>query len=55
MRLVSGDAELRFAVVLSDMDAEIKALESGRAKYERIKYGMMQVLLTGKTKMRKGN
>jgi len=41
MRLVSGGAELRFAAVLSDMDAEIEALESDRTKYERIKYGMM--------------
>ena len=33
------------------MDAKIEALESDRAKYERIKYGMMQELLTGKTKL----
>lgn len=39
------------AAVLSDMDAEIAALESKRAKYESIKQGMMQELLTGKTRL----
>ena len=40
------------AAVLSDMDAEIAALEADRAKYERIKTGMMQELLTGKTRLK---
>ena len=40
------------AAVLSDMDAEIAALESDRAKYECIKSGMMQELLTGKTRLK---
>lgn len=40
------------AAVLSDMDAEIAALEAKRAKYESIKQGMMQELLTGKTRLR---
>ena len=40
------------AAVLSDMDAEIAALEADRAKYERIKSGMMQELLTGKTRLK---
>ena len=39
------------AAVLSDIDAEIAALEADRAKYERIKSGMMQELLTGKTRL----
>ena len=39
------------ASVLSDMDAEVAALEAKRAKYERIKQGMMQELLTGKTRL----
>lgn len=39
------------AAVLSDMDAEIVALEAKRAKYESIKQGMMQELLTGKTRL----
>ena len=40
------------AEVLSDMDAEIEALEAKRAKYESIKEGMMQELLTGKTRLK---
>ena len=40
------------AAVLSDMDAEIAALEADRAKYERIKSGMMQELLTGRTRLK---
>ena len=39
------------AAVLSDMDAEIAALEAKRAKDESIKQGMMQELLTGKTRL----
>ena len=39
------------AEVLSDMDAEIEALEAKRAKYESIKQGMMQELLTGKIRL----
>lgn len=39
------------AAVLSDMDAEIAALESKRAKYESVKQGMMQELLTGKVRL----
>ena len=41
----------KIAEVLSDMDAEIEALEAKRAKYESIKQGMMQELLTGKTRL----
>lgn len=40
------------AAVLADMDAEIAALEAKRTKYERIKQGMMQELLTGKTRLK---
>lgn len=39
------------ASVLSDMDAEIEALERKLAKYRLIKQGMMQELLTGKTRL----
>ena len=39
------------ASVLLDMDAEIAALEAKRAKYESIKQGMMQELLTGKVSL----
>ena len=37
--------------VLSDMDAEIEALERKRDKYRQIKQGAMQVLLTGKIRL----
>ena len=40
------------AEVLSDMDAEISELESQKAKFESIKQGMMQELLTGKTRLK---
>ncbi len=39
------------AQILSEMDAEIEALESQRDKYKAVKQGMMQELLTGKTRL----
>lgn len=39
------------AEVLSDMDAEIEALEKRRAKLRDIKQGMMQELLTGRIRL----
>jgi len=39
------------AGILSSMDNEITALESKKAKYESIKQGMMQQLLTGKIRL----
>lgn len=39
------------ANILSKMDNEITALEAKRAKYEAIKQGMMQQLLTGKIRL----
>ena len=39
------------AQILSDMDAEIEALEQKLNKYRQIKQGMMQELLTGKTRL----
>jgi type I restriction enzyme, S subunit len=39
------------ASILSDMDAEIEALEKRKAKTIYIKQGMMQELLTGKTRL----
>ena len=36
---------------LSDMDAEISALEARREKTRRVKQGMMQELLTGRTQV----
>jgi type I restriction enzyme S subunit len=40
------------AAVLSDMDAEIAALERRRDKTRAIKQGMMQQLLTGRRRKR---
>ncbi|MFW5687628.1 MAG: restriction endonuclease subunit S [Bacteroidota bacterium] len=39
------------AKVLTEMDAEIISLEVKKGKYERVKEGMMQELLTGKTRL----
>ncbi|MBC6477961.1 MAG: restriction endonuclease subunit S [Hormoscilla sp. GUM202] len=49
---VPGKKEQRaIASILSDMDAEIAALEKRRAKTQAMKQGMMQELLTGKTRL----
>ena len=39
------------AQVLSDMDSEIEQLEKKLAKYQQIKQGMMQELLTGRIRL----
>jgi len=39
------------AAILSDMDAEIAALEAKLSKARQVKQGMMQELLTGKTRL----
>lgn len=39
------------AQILSDMDRELKTLRQKREKYKQIKQGMMQELLTGKTRL----
>jgi type I restriction enzyme S subunit len=39
------------ATILSDMDAEISVLETKLAKYKQVKQGMMQELLTGRTRL----
>lgn len=39
------------ATILSDMDAEIEALEQRLNKTRQLKQGMMQELLTGKTRL----
>jgi type I restriction enzyme S subunit len=39
------------ASILSAMDTNIEQLESKKAKYQSIKQGMMQELLTGKTRL----
>jgi type I restriction enzyme, S subunit len=43
--------QTQIAIILSDMDSEIEILESKLSKYKKIKQGMMQELLTGKTRL----
>ncbi len=47
----SIEEQTAIAAVLSDMDAEISALEARREKTRRVKQGMMQELLTGRTRL----
>ena len=48
----SDIAEQRaITTILSDMDEDIAALEAKRAKYEQVKLGMMQELLTGRIRL----
>ncbi len=51
IQLPSIEEQRAIAAVLSDMDAEIAALEARRDKTRAIKQGMMQELLTGKTRL----
>ncbi len=45
------EEQTAIAAILSDMDAEIAALEQKRDKTRALKQGMMQELLTGKTRL----
>jgi len=45
------DEQTAIATILSDMDAELAALEARRDKTRALKEGMMQELLTGKTRL----
>ncbi|MGB5121787.1 MAG: restriction endonuclease subunit S [Vibrio fluvialis] len=47
----SYEEQTTIATILSDMDAEIQALEQRLGKTRQIKQGMMQELLTGKTRL----
>jgi type I restriction enzyme, S subunit len=47
----TGAEQRAIAAVLSDMDAEIAALEQRREKTRALKQAMMQELLTGKTRL----
>lgn len=51
VKLPSLVEQTAIATVLSDMDAELTALESRRDKTRLLKQGMMQELLTGKTRL----
>jgi type I restriction enzyme S subunit len=47
----SKEEQTSIATILNDMDAEIKGLEQEHNKYRALKQGMMQELLTGKTRL----
>ncbi len=47
----STEEQTALATVLSDMDAELEALEARRGKTALLKQGMMQELLTGRTRL----
>lgn len=51
VRLPSVEEQDEIASVLSDMDAEIAALEAKLAKARQLKQGMMQELLTGRIRL----
>ena len=51
VRLPQVSEQLAIAEVLSDMDAELLALEARRDKARDLKQGMMQELLTGRTRL----
>jgi len=47
----NSDEQVAIANVLSDMDKEIEALQQRLSKTQQLKQGMMQELLTGKTRL----
>jgi type I restriction enzyme S subunit len=51
VRLPPREEQTAIATVLSDMDSEITALEAKLTKARQLKQGMMQELLTGKTRL----
>ncbi|CCW32733.1 Type I restriction-modification enzyme subunit S [Xenorhabdus nematophila F1] len=51
IQLGSVNEQTAIATILSDMDTEIQALEQKLDKTRQIKQGMMQELLTGKTRL----
>ncbi len=48
---LSCPEQTAIAEALTDMDAELATLEQHRAKTRALKQGMMQELLTGKTRL----
>ena len=51
VKVPSLSEQIAIASVLSDMDAEISALEARRDKTRALKQGMMQELLTGRIRL----
>ena len=54
MQLPDVDEQTAIATILSDMDAEIEALEQRHAKTRDLKQAMMQELLTGRVRLVSG-
>ena len=50
-RVPEADEQTAIAEVLTDMDAELAALEQRREKTRALKQAMMQELLTGRTRL----
>ncbi len=51
IKIPAPEEQAAIATILSDIDAEIATLEAEREKASSIKQGMMQELLTGKTRL----
>jgi type I restriction enzyme S subunit len=51
IKVPKPEDQTRIAQILSDMDAEIEALEKKLEKYKMLKQGMMQELLTGRIRL----
>ena len=51
MPLPNFEKQNHIATILTDMDADIYALEKKLNKIKQIKQGMMQTLLTGKIRL----
>ncbi|VUT28064.1 MAG: Type-1 restriction enzyme MjaXIP specificity protein [Candidatus Syntrophoarchaeum sp. GoM_oil] len=51
IQVPTSEEQTRIAQILSDMDAEITALQTKLDKYKQIKQGMMQELLTGRIRL----
>lgn len=51
VNLPQVEEQCAIAAILSDMDAEIAALEAKLAKARQLKQGMIQELLTGKVRL----
>jgi len=45
------ESQIRIGKILLDIDLELEQLETKKTKYQHIKQGMMQELLTGKTRL----
>jgi type I restriction enzyme S subunit len=52
IKLPCIDEQVAIAAILSDMDAELAALEARRDKTRALKQAMMQELLTGRIRLR---